>query len=27
VRTSFVADVEVAMRCLGPHLIRKTGAR
>ena len=27
VRTSFIADVEVAMRCLGPHLARKTGGR
>jgi len=27
VRTSFIADVEVAMRCLGPHLAPKTGGR
>jgi sugar phosphate isomerase/epimerase len=27
VRTSFIADVEVAMRCLGPHLASKTGER
>ena len=27
VRTSFIADVDVAMQCLGPHLTRKTGER
>jgi sugar phosphate isomerase/epimerase len=27
VRTSFIADVEVAMRCLGPLLASKTGGR
>ena len=27
VRTSFIEDVEVAMRCLGPHLAPKTGER
>jgi sugar phosphate isomerase/epimerase len=27
VRTSFIADVEVAMRCLGPYLAPKTGER
>jgi sugar phosphate isomerase/epimerase len=27
VRTSFIADVEVAMRCLGPHLAPKAGGR